>query len=761
MDSSTNRNPPSFNTFFPNIDVEKLSIEEKLIVDAEMARNSPDVVNKIISGLGGVRKNKVLQIGVGLGYLSAVLACCFDRVYCIERNALSASTAKHKLKGLGFDNIDISVSDEPYAQQEKQPFDAIVVSARMVSLPQFLLQQLHSNGVLIASIGQHRAYQSLWLFRKSELGVSSTLLGSIQYISDIGEILIEQGLMSAQQIEQFSKEAVEKGIDLPTLLHYKTAISDTDLCKAQALQLGLEFGTYEDLFPSLNVDLIDHLSHGYLERYKLIPIEIKKGCLRVATCDPNTNIDEIGVALGVFSAELCMITETTFQRLWSATIIKRRASAHFQITDPEEYNPGQGNSSADTAVRNAISTGSVDSRAQQLLESILLDGIGERASDIHFEHVGNSVRIRIRVDGELRILEKQMLNPFDFSSIVNVIKVLAKLNITDRRRPQSGSFRWTLAQNEIELRVQTQLASHGENVILRLLKQQTKALGICQLGFPEIIANAYGQLLGNPGGLLLVTGPTGSGKTTTLYAALLELAGDIKRKVISVEDPIECLFDGIQQTTINKAIDFTFARAVRHFVRQDPDVIVVGEIRDEETALEAIRASQTGHLVISTLHSNDSTDAIQRLLDLGVHPNSISSELLAIISQRLVKRICNGCKQATEPDEKMLFKLGVSVADFPVVYDGAGCKRCGGHGTFGRIAVPEFMQAGPELRTAISMQSSIDDLRAASHCTGLITMRESYLELVRSGEVSLNVARSVLSEERMRAEPTTTLKKVA
>ncbi|HSG53373.1 MAG TPA: ATPase, T2SS/T4P/T4SS family, partial [Rheinheimera sp.] len=265
--------------------------------------------------------------------------------------------------------------------------------------------------------------------------------------------------------------------------------------------------------------------------------------------------------------------------------------------------------------------------------------------------------------------------------------------------------------------------------------------------------NMYQRLLNNPAGLVLVVGPTGSGKSTTLYAGLQQLADDGKRKVITVEDPIEYSIDNIQQTRVRADIGFDFPDALRAFVRQDPDVILVGEIRDHATALEAARASQTGHLVLSTLHCNDAVDAIQRLRDLDIHPNSIASELLAVMAQRLAKRICPDCKQTVEPDAAIVAEL------FPVeipanfrCFTGKGCTRCNGRGTLGQIAVFEFMLVNTDIRNAISQQKTATELRWQALDGGMITMRDSALNLVVEGIIPLSELPKVLLQERMAPE---------
>jgi type IV pilus assembly protein PilB len=304
-----------------------------------------------------------------------------------------------------------------------------------------------------------------------------------------------------------------------------------------------------------------------------------------------------------------------------------------------------------------------------------------------------------------------------------------------------------------DLRIQIQPSLHGEAVVIRMLPQSGNIVDIEDLGMNERVMRHYRRLLDNPSGLVLVVGPTGSGKSTTLYAGLSELAKDGQRKVLTIEDPIEYSMEGIQQTWARPDIGFNFADGMRSFVRLDPDVILVGEIRDTETALEAIRASQTGHVVLSTLHSNDAVDALQRIYDLKVHANSVASELMGVIAQKLAKRICPHCRAEVAPDPAIIEELFPDgTPDSFRCYAGTGCENCNGRGTRGRVAVVEYMQVNTEIRQAIALQYPVAELRAIALDSGLTTMRDSALDHVIQGMIPLTEIPRVLPADRMAPE---------
>jgi len=472
------------------------------------------------------------------------------------------------------------------------------------------------------------------------------------------------------------------------------------------------------------------------------------------TDDPDARTDQLERLSPNQVVDCLLVTPTDFRRLWSALDLtakgSRFAADHGPAPEPQADLAGR---SPDQLLGTDPKNRHISPYLVSVYEAILLDAVSEKASDIHIEQYGDRIRIRLRVDGDLHDLPQYQLSPREIKGVINVIKLRAELNIAEHRLPQGGRSRLQLGDMAYDLRIQTQPSLHGEHAIIRLLPQTGRAMTIAELGMSAMIGARYQRLLDNPAGLVLVVGPTGSGKSTTLYAGLQTLADDGRRKVITVEDPIEYSIDNIQQTRVRSDIGFGFADAMRSFVREDPDVILVGEIRDQETALEAIRASQTGHVVLSTLHCNDAVDSLQRLYDLGIHPNSIAGELLAVIAQRLAKRICRHCSQSAEPDPVILSEVFPDgpPADFRC-FEGAGCDKCNGRGTRGRVAIVEYMEVDPDIRNAISSQPPIGELRWRALDAGLVTMRDSALDHVIEGIIPLSELPRILPRERMAPE---------
>jgi len=379
----------------------------------------------------------------------------------------------------------------------------------------------------------------------------------------------------------------------------------------------------------------------------------------------------------------------------------------------------------------------------RLINAILGEAIAENASDIHIETFEKRLVIRFRVDGILRevVQPKRELAAL----LVSRIKVMAKLDIAEKRIPQDGRISLRVGGREVDIRVSTLPSANGERVVLRLLDKQAGRLTLRHLGMNEQDRDQLEQAVKKPHGIILVTGPTGSGKTTTLYAALTTL-NDRTRNILTVEDPIEYHLEGIGQTQVNTKVDMTFARGLRAILRQDPDVVMVGEIRDQETADMAVQASLTGHLVLSTLHTNSAIGAVTRLVDMGVEPFLISSSLLGVLAQRLARVLCNDCKRAYIADAAECELLGVSPAEAPTLYHAEGCEQCRGLGYRGRTGIYELVLFDDTLRTMVHTRASEQDMLRHARVLGP-SIRDDGLRKVREGVTTIEEVLRVTREE--------------
>jgi general secretion pathway protein E len=379
----------------------------------------------------------------------------------------------------------------------------------------------------------------------------------------------------------------------------------------------------------------------------------------------------------------------------------------------------------------------------RLLNALLSEAIKESASDVHIEIFEDRIMIRFRVDGVLReVLEPQrILAPL----IISRIKIMAKLDIAEKRLPQDGRITLRIAGRAVDVRVSTMPTSHGERIVLRLLDKQNARLDLAQLGMASHSLHAMQTLLQNPHGIILVTGPTGSGKTTTLYASLTSL-NNYSRNILTVEDPIEFDLPGIGQTQVNYKVNMTFAKSLRAILRQDPDIVMVGEIRDLETAQIAIQASLTGHLVLSTLHTNSAVGAITRLVDMGIEPFLLSSSLIGVIAQRLVRILCPSCKKSAPANAHECHLLGIPIEQAPMLYRPVGCAHCRQFGYRGRSGIYELIMMDDPLRSLIHSRESEQQLKNYSRNL-FPSIRQDGYRRVLSGDTSLEEILRVSSEE--------------
>lgn len=557
----------------------------------------------------------------------------------------------------------------------------------------------------------------------------------------LGDMLVRTGALARESMEKASAEAMDGGLQIGEYLIQQGLVPERDVYRALAQQRGMPFYEIEKLWTQVDSTLIENIPWKFLKHIDLIPIQLlADGELLVATSNPENRERVLQDTLKAKSQKFCLLTPTDYTRLqWALELGQVDGLA----LDEENTSAG-----TDLVGQDA------SSKAQHvaLFDSLLLEAVGERASDIHIERYEDRVRIRLRIDGHLTDISRFNLTLGMLDGIVNVMKIHAGLDIAERRLPQGGRFSTQVGGQKFDLRVQTQPCLYGEHAVLRLLPHEKKVLRIEDLGFSQHVSQLFERALDNPGGLILVTGPTGSGKSTTLYSGLQILARDETRKVMTIEDPIEYNINNVQQTEARPGIGLTFASSTRAFLREDPDVILIGEIRDAETAMEALRAAETGHLVLSTLHCNDAVSTIQRLIDIGMPRSTISAELLLLVSQRLARRVCTGCRVETTPDAKLVAEIfSDAVPDGFKFYKGEGCDRCNDRGAFGRIVVAEALPATAGLRREIAKGLTQEDLKDLARSEGWITMRDHALELVNKGIIALDELPKILVAEQLKA----------
>ncbi|MFW5825104.1 MAG: ATPase, T2SS/T4P/T4SS family [Marinobacter sp.] len=683
------------------------------------------------------RRDRVLHVGAGSGYVAAVLAHLFDEVVAIDHNPAMVELAARNAHGQVPGNLSFRVADAEEELNLPEEFDAILVTTF-----------LRSTDALVPLLREGAS-----LFCLETVPESPPVLAHYQMRSGI---LQRQGALCRVDFRRNTEEAL---IDLGFLQEGKAGVQLTPGITplAQALKnpsvserevyrrlagarRDLVLKDLDALLPDVDPSLFARFSRSFLERQRLLPVYQREKRLFVVSDNPDAHLDAIA-HLAESEPSLLLVTPTDFRRLWSHLSISERGN---------ELSPAaraQADRTADEAL-DAGREGAVTPYLVSLYEGILLEAVSQQASDIHIERYGNRVRLRLRVDGELHDLEHYRLTPAQVPGVVNVIKLRAELNIAERRLPQGGRSRLKFGDASFDLRVQTQPSLHGEHVIIRLLRQTGRAMTMQELGMSPKLARKYQRLLDNPAGLVLVVGPTGSGKSTTLYAGLQELADDGRRKVITVEDPIEYSIDNIQQTRVRPEIGFSFADAMRSFVREDPDVILVGEIRDQETGEIAINAALTGHLVFSTLHTNDAPSAVTRLIDMGVKPFLVASAVRAIMAQRLLRRNCKNCAAPVEPADDELEALGLPENYFAntSLKKGKGCSECS-KGYKGRIGIYEIFMLDESIQDLIYQKVDASMIRERARSLGMRTLREDGLRKAASGITTLEEVMRVTASD--------------
>ncbi len=547
------------------------------------------------------------------------------------------------------------------------------------------------------------------------------------------DTLVDMGWLTNQQIETLRQEAEQAGIGIIDTALAKSWISTLNVTQAKAAQFGAEVVDLADM--RIPDEVIAAVNRGIARKYKVMPVAMSSGSIRLAVADPS-DLDTLDSLRHILKQEIefCVATEEALD-----------------VALTKYYGGGGKSGEANEFIQN-ITQGEVDMTSFQnvavgeedgaevdadapiikLVNSIIVEAFKLRASDIHLEPLEKRFRVRYRIDGVLQ----EMNNPPKRlqAALISRLKIQAGMSIAEKRVPQDGRIQMNVVGKSIDLRVSCLPTNHGESIVMRILDKTGLKLGLAELGFLSDDQQTFERLIGLPDGILLVTGPTGSGKTTTLYSCL-NYINRPDRKIITVEDPVEYVLAGINQVQVSDIVGLTFAVALRSMLRQAPNVVMLGEIRDIETASIAINASLTGHLVFSTLHTNDAPGAVTRLIDIGVKPFLVASSTRAMMAQRLVRRICKKCAQPHIPSDSEFRTLGIDPRTVGEVNcrKGKGCNECNKGGYRGRFGIFEIFLVDDEVRKLINDRVPTTVLRARAREMGMRTLREDGARKVLSG----------------------------
>ncbi len=547
------------------------------------------------------------------------------------------------------------------------------------------------------------------------------------------DTLVDMGWLTNQQIETLRQEAEQAGIGIIDTALAKSWISTLNVTQAKAAQFGAEVVDLADM--RIPDEVIAAVNRGIARKYKVMPVSMSSGSIRLAVADPS-DLDTLDSLRHILKQEIdfCVATEEALD----AALTKYYGGGG-KSGEANEFiqNITQGEVDM-TSFQNVAVTeddgAEVDADAPiiKLVNSIIVEAFKMRASDIHLEPLEKRFRVRYRVDGVLQ----EMNNPPKRlqAALISRLKIQAGMSIAEKRVPQDGRIQMNVVGKSIDLRVSCLPTNHGESIVMRILDKTGLKLGLAELGFLSDDQQTFERLIGLPDGILLVTGPTGSGKTTTLYSCL-NYINRPDRKIITVEDPVEYVLAGINQVQVSDTVGLTFAVALRSMLRQAPNVVMLGEIRDIETASIAINASLTGHLVFSTLHTNDAPGAVTRLIDIGVKPFLVASSTRAMMAQRLVRRICKKCAQPHIPSDSEFRTLGIDPRTVGEVNcrKGKGCNECNKGGYRGRFGIFEIFLVDDEVRKLINDRVPTTVLRARAREMGMRTLREDGARKVLSG----------------------------
>ncbi|HEV2095140.1 MAG TPA: ATPase, T2SS/T4P/T4SS family [Chthoniobacterales bacterium] len=564
----------------------------------------------------------------------------------------------------------------------------------------------------------------------------------------IADVLIEDGLLLPNQLEEAVELQKKEGGRLLKILTDRQFVTDQDM----AFSMGRCLNTPPINLPKLRVpeEIMALVPREMAKANKLIPIARLNGKLFVAMADP-TNVlalDDVKRRVGLEIVPMIATEKSVADAIAGvhhsganmSQVLKKAAEdiAHSGEVEVEK-------AKSDEIDLDRLAIDSEDAPVIKIVNLILVQAIKEKASDIHIEPFQRTVKLRYRIDGELVAAESP---PKALQlAITSRIKILAGLNIAERRIPQDGRFRIKVMAKDVDLRISVLPTAHGEKIVIRILDKASLTGSIDQMGMDEGTLQKFKKAIDAPHGMILVTGPTGSGKTTTLYSVLQEL-NNPQYNIVTVEDPIEYELSGINQVSVRADIGLDFSSALRSILRQDPDIVMVGEIRDNETADIAVKAALTGHQVLSTLHTNDAAGAITRLDDMGIEPFLISSSVIMACAQRLVRRICTNCREEFVPEVEIFERMGIAPEEGTVFYHGSGCDRCKGRGYLGRFAIIEALPVSEAIRRLIIKRASAAVIKHHAITEGMRTLRMVGIDKALEGVTTLEEIWRVTAEDR-------------
>lgn len=537
---------------------------------------------------------------------------------------------------------------------------------------------------------------------------------------DIIDLLLEQALVTPGQVAKAREEVKRTGLSLEQALQKLNFVSEDDINQVRADSLGVPYMDLKDYI--IDNALIKLIPENIVKKHKVVPLFKIGSTLTVAMVDPGdiVALDQVRKVSKIEDIDTVLTTEKGVQKILDTSYIAGNSIIDIvNSMETKKFSEEEAMNLADVVEEAPI---------VKLVNMLFTQAIKDRASDIHVEPEEGASRVRNRIDGIMR--EAYNFPKHLHRAITSRIKFLSGMDIAESRKPQDGRIRLKIENKNLDIRVSTFPTVHGENVVMRLLDKTAVVLGLKEMGFSQDALDTFEKLIHRSSGIILVTGPTGSGKTTTLYGALTTIS-TMEKNIITIEDPVEYELPLIRQTQVNPKAGITFANGLRAILRQDPDIIMVGEIRDKETADVAIQASLTGHLVIATLHTNDAPGALTRLIDMGVEPFLVASSVIGILAQRLVRVVCDKCREEYVPPETVLQDLGINLKK--KFYHGKGCPKCKETGYIGRLGIFELLTVNDQIRKMVDAKASADQIRQEAVRAGMRLLKDDGIEKIELG----------------------------